>query len=93
MTRASNCKYRAVHTLFALRSKLWLHVLDPGAASRSPYAPPPSPPRRQALQWLVVFVSLMMHVAAFLSMRSRLRPCLIKDVYGNPSVDEYAIIR
>jgi hypothetical protein len=50
------------------------------------------PPSSQTLQWLVVFVSLMMHVAAFLSMRFRARPCLIEDEFGNPLLDVYAII-
>ena len=58
-----------------------------------PLCPPSAPPPSQALQWLVVFVSLMMHVAAFLSMRSRARPCLIEDEFGNPLVDAYAINR
>jgi hypothetical protein len=47
----------------------------------------------QSLQWLVVASSVVMHVAAFLSVRARLWPCLRTDTNGMPLLDFFALTR
>ena len=47
----------------------------------------------QVLQYVTIFFSLLMHVAAFLSVRSRLKPCLILDMQSSPIIDAFAIFR
>ena len=47
----------------------------------------------QLLQWICLVISLVFLVAAFLSVRFGLRPCLVVDWAGIPVLDSYAVLR
>jgi hypothetical protein len=47
----------------------------------------------QLLQWTCLVISLVFLVAAFLSLRFGLRPCLVVDRAGIPVLDSYAVLR